>query len=206
MPPSRISTHAPLAGRDQQQPLAYTQTQISTHAPLAGRDLCLSFPSMCCVNFNPRAPCGARPSRSAFRGAETDFNPRAPCGARPSGLQRPQPRPAEISTHAPLAGRDYLPCRPPGTASDFNPRAPCGARRIRCNTGCFRPLISTHAPLAGRDANHERLPVSGLHFNPRAPCGARQSMGLSCRTLKNFNPRAPCGARLQVAGNRWRQS
>ena len=55
------------------------------------------------------------------------FNPRAPCGARHSSTQLIQ-LPYEISTHAPLAGRDYDPS----------------------------PLfwfyyISTHAPLAGRD-------------------------------------------------------
>ena len=79
-------------------------------------------------NFNPRAPCGARPvacnaMRSAIgfqstrpvRGATNrnsrraparkDFNPRAPCGARP--------RPAR-------ARRRH---------GNFNPRAPCGARQ-----------------------------------------------------------------------------
>ena len=56
------------------------------------------------------------------------FNPRAPCGARLAhivGVVAAE----KISTHAPLAGRDYRPCRPLGTASDFNPRAPCGARQ-----------------------------------------------------------------------------
>ena len=33
--------------------------------------------------FNPRAPCGARPVRSARQQGRLYFNPRAPCGARP---------------------------------------------------------------------------------------------------------------------------
>ena len=33
-----ISTHAPLAGRDEIQHVTYIFQDISTHAPLAGRD------------------------------------------------------------------------------------------------------------------------------------------------------------------------
>ena len=58
---------------------------------------------------------------------------------------------ADISIHAPHAGRDS---KSPGSGRDlpdFNPRAPCGARRRCCvwhsSTG---------------------------NFNPRAPCGARR--------------------------------
>ena len=57
---------------------------ISTHAPLAGRDLT---------------------SASTNRVQLTDFNPRAPCGARPGPLAA-RDSAEEISTHAPLAGRD----------------------------------------------------------------------------------------------------
>ena len=79
---------------------------ISIHPPRAGRDspaLALTAPP---AYFNPRAPCGARPTSSVLRpkslkfqstrpvrGATVsdsdtikrnrDFNPRAPCGARP---------------------------------------------------------------------------------------------------------------------------
>ena len=126
------------------------------------------------LNFNPRAPCGARPQlfhslppHSVFqptrplRGAtnrtsafgdnvKKDFNPRAPCGARP-----------ETDICCRIRHRD------------FNPRAPCGARLGEALAPVAakifqptRPLrgatenpsisytaltISTHAPLAGRD-------------------------------------------------------
>ena len=61
--PKRISTHAPLAGRDGYDGRIGLYVDISTHAPLAGRD---------------RLPV-------EFRNADYDFNPRAPCGARHSG-------------------------------------------------------------------------------------------------------------------------
>ena len=80
-----ISTHAPLAGRDvlvvsigikvfKFQPtrplrgatesvpaLATSDFLISTHAPLAGRDRGKGCTLLDSENFNPRAPCGARP-------------------------------------------------------------------------------------------------------------------------------------------------
>ena len=78
-----ISTHAPLAGRDSRivilrsyilefqptRPLRgatidnYCKNPyklISTHAPLAGRDRRLPNKNKTNINFNPRAPCGAR--------------------------------------------------------------------------------------------------------------------------------------------------
>ena len=57
--------------------------------------------------FNPRAPCGARPTTPRRPRADRYFNPRAPCGAR------------------------QLPSMWSGQKVYFNPRAPCGARRLR---------------------------------------------------------------------------
>ena len=143
------------------------------------------------MDFNPRAPCGARrlyaithapllqfqPTRP-LRGAtgtgrdlhiaDTDFNPRAPCGAR----------------------REHL-CRAFEVRNDFNPRAPCGAR-LPGLPPCqrlyrfqpTRPLrgatedtgetgvdyfISTHAPLAGRDLKVSGISKSSKVFQPTRP-------------------------------------
>ena len=101
------------------------------------------------------------------------FNPRAPCGARPSQIPKFIPK-GKISIHAPHAGRDLLrvlllllisifqSTRPMRGATllvrclyaltlDFNPRAPCGARRKRCLFSMYQRGISIHAPHAGRD-------------------------------------------------------
>ena len=101
-----ISTHTPLAGRDQNdgwiyrylfrfqltRPLRgatihrerfFENLGISTHTPLAGRDLCLSRLVRCCFHFNSHAPCGARlVVRNLLKRCRV------------------------ISTHTPLAGRD----------------------------------------------------------------------------------------------------
>ncbi len=175
-PMQTISIHAPLAGRDgiaiagtlpektfqSTRPLRGATTplpsppsslSISIHAPLAGRDLSIHGVPAQPIDFNPRAPCGARlllyrrcyhctifqstrPLRGATqsdapgRSGGPNFNPRAPCGAR----------------------RAVGPCRWPRI--HFNPRAPCGARQ-------------RHWP---------RPSPIGCYFNPRAPCGARHQI------------------------------
>ena len=81
-----ISIHAPRAGRDMEpSKLAMAPLVISIHAPRAGRDLFFFLNVSQLVNFNPRAPCGAR-LRDAV-------------AATPEG---------EISIHAPRAGRDFM--------------------------------------------------------------------------------------------------
>ena len=125
---------------------------ISTHAPLAGRDCFIACKSSASAYFNPRAPCGARPLRKIsiirylrfqptrpLRGAtritsrstlSRYFNPRAPCGARQQNAKAMAFN-QNISTHAPLAGRDW-------------------SAYWYCWLDCS---ISTHAPLAGRDVD-----------------------------------------------------
>ena len=106
------------------------------------------------MNFNPRAPCGARRSTPVRRGlTATYFNPRAPCGARPCSaycrwmLKRFQPtRPLRGATRRvwcqfchdvfqptrPLRGATQLPRVLAAEVQHFNPRAPCGARQQKC--------------------------------------------------------------------------
>ena len=102
-----ISTHAPLAGRDDAVCLIHPVIfPISTHAPLAGRDERVNVETMTGQRFQPTRPLrGATVwgiaqvvDRAAFqptrplRGATTNIHLRRPC--------------LRISTHAPLAGRD----------------------------------------------------------------------------------------------------
>ena len=123
-------------------------------------------------DFNPRAPCGARPKRSFRLIVPPDnFNPRAPCGAR-RGQTDSTPCSSNFNPRAPCGARrdDFSTAYLRG---DFNPRAPCGARHCRAlaakKLGIFqstRPVwgatsrvlivaiavsISIHAPRVGRD-------------------------------------------------------
>ena len=84
----RFNPRAPCGARRQQQPLAYTQTQISTHAPLAGRDSDTGREGIMEEKISTHAPLAGRdPARYLTTRREVDFNPRAPCGAR-RGFQR----------------------------------------------------------------------------------------------------------------------
>ena len=77
-----VSIHAPHAGRDFVQQSVALDAAVSIHAPRAGRD----SKRRNCHNreegFNPRAPCGARPPLMSVFRLQQSFNPRAPCGAR----------------------------------------------------------------------------------------------------------------------------
>ena len=98
------------------------------------------------TNFNPRAPCGARPSISAVTVCRsTYFNPRAPCGAR-----------RRFGRHA--AGRGH-----------FNPRAPCGARPVLPKTSnSERRKFQPTRPLRGATRSAAR-PTARFGFQPTRP-------------------------------------
>ena len=230
--------------------------------PLRGATLLTLIRFASLLYFNPRAPCGARPTRHPLifnlitfqptrplRGATYInlpidkgqlFQPTRPLrgatgltGLRYGSLVFQPTRPLRgatkhelerrlsnnISTHAPLAGRDVDDATVAGVNSDFNPRAPCGARLSMSLKGdcriIFQPtrplrgatsmtlpllvliLISTHAPLAGRDRMLDQSDAFDNYFNPRAPCGARLACLPFDTAAKDFNPRAPCGARRE---------
>ena len=163
-------------------------------------------------NFNPRAPCGARPrggaslsTRSRFQstrpvrgatakkagaaGGGKNFNPRAPCGARHGDMMDP------------LGGLEFQSTRPVRGATSRCPavqlsfpisiHAPRAGRDFMPNQVIGHALISIHAPRAGRD---QALPSNdGLdhNFNPRAPCGARPASSMITRHFAGFQSTRP---------------
>ena len=217
--PPNISIHAPLAGRDPPGQNTPDAAAISIHAPLAGRDLI----------------------KERFKIPRSNFNPRAPCGARPQPI-RPEGFPFNISIHAPLAGRDTTSpfmlsppfsfqstrplrgatpvcrSRPPafiyfnprapcgarrGAKMDlednqyFNPRAPCGARpRLSCSPEAWITFQSTR-PLRGATKIHWAK-LCHLWISIHAPLAGRDRLAISSvASAAHFNPRAPCGARRE---------
>ena len=73
----------PLRGATATTVVIQLDGKISTHAPLAGRDTNFNQRIGHHRDFNPRAPCGARHHLSPPSQRLRNFNPRAPCGARP---------------------------------------------------------------------------------------------------------------------------
>ena len=168
-------------------------------------------------NFNPRAPCGARPetnkplktagkfqSTRPVRGATSDGSAGRPCG--PISIHAPRAGRDKlrgqnrqlilISIHAPRAGRDAdrsAPCRFYPEISIHAPRA--GRDSARVQTGAGLP-ISIHAPRAGRDVLVTQFTHMADEFQSTRPVrGATSGAGLTAGGGPYFNPRAPCGAR-----------
>jgi len=171
---SRVSIHAPRAGRDSSSIGQLTcEVIVSIHAPRAGRDS----------------------GTPGFRGVQ-DVSIHAPRAGRDSGT--PGFRGVQdVSIHAPRAGRDMLQRVPYGIPCGFNPRAPRGARRATNRTRSEADSgVSIHAPRAGRDAPliFTNLPI-GTFQSTRPARGATGRRRPVEADPKSFNPRAPRGAR-----------
>ena len=197
-----ISIHAPLAGCDIASPLTVGGMVISIHAPLAGCDTCWGSIRPRVRYFNPRPPCGVRPtgliiaqlplrfqSTHPLRGAtisdcryildELHFNPRTPCGVRPAPRWKPATAPRYFNPRTPCGVR--LRRLPSVTYSrDFNPRTPCGVRRRRLYWQDKRCVISIHAPLAGCD-NFVRRFICQQNISIHAPLAGCDLPGWAAR-------------------------
>ena len=113
---------------------------------------------------------GATPCPAGRRRRGSNFNPRSPCGERPTvvlprfcvviSIHAPRAGSDElvlqvalhitISIHAPRAGSDVASPEFRSLKDDFNPRSPCGERPFR------------YVAIA-----------TSINFNPRSPCGER---------------------------------
>ena len=147
-----ISTHTPLAGRDNTWRNCVLTTGISTHTPLAGRDLGGSCDTSLFDDFYSHAPCGARHPSGNGNSHTGKFLLTRPLRGATCNLSR-KSRFSIISTHTPLAGRDVAPADFHEVLSDFYSHAPCGAR-----------------PVPGA------IQISSDHFYSHAPCGARPQL------------------------------
>ena len=148
--------------------MALSTEMISTHAPLAGRDTSRAETQACGLNFNPRAPCGAR--------LQALIHNRYPCLFQPTRPLRGATKLKIISGKLNI----FQPTRPlrgatTGSVTErkntvyFNPRAPCGARQQKCTNHyahfCDNRQIS--------DAFAQNAACQGilLLFDAGKPCG-----------------------------------
>ena len=169
---------------------------ISIHAPRVGCDWRFKDRKLETGYFNPRTPCGVRPSRRVSLSQPSRFQSTHPVwGATSSARQIPLSQ--AISIHAPRVGCDErrgvgppvirhfnprTPCgvrprlrRPAAGREDFNPRTPCGVRHGRQNANWTAFNISIHAPRVGCDSVPRFCPAWCRYFNPRTPCGVRRT-------------------------------
>ena len=169
------------------------------------------------MNFNPRAPRGARQASSGWKRLHRYFNPRAPRGARRGATLQQTRHLRYFNPRAPRGARLCSPHRPSAN-SNFNPRAPRGARP-RAKRGAplshafqstcpargttvtdlisdLRKIISIHVPREGHDNLSQPPFFYNYIFQSTCPARGTTAHRLNLSESKvHFNPRAPRGAR-----------
>ncbi len=146
------------------------------------------------MDFNPRAPCGARPAPANAASAAERFQSTRPMRGATEDMREPTGGP-HISIHAPHAGRDMVRIRDV-LAGSISIHAPHAGRDVGWCNGSTQGSISIHAPHAGRDYQSARSNAPGALFQSTRPMrGATGPGWIGSGTHSYFNPRAPCGAR-----------
>ena len=190
--------------------------RILIHAPLAGCDPCIGREFSCFGDFNPRTPCGVRPSLLSFVVRCTKFQSTHPLRGA-TKIIMPIDGQLVISIHAPLAGCDQrgeqiviiyiISIHAPLAGCDFRSRRGWWSRRRFQSTHPLRGatsfrhsrsvflVISIHAPLAGCDEIRKRGSPD-ISISIHAPlAGCDQLRRRARRRHPDFNPRTPCGVR-----------
>ena len=142
-----------------------------------------------------------------------DFNPRAPCGARREAVKMAREL-GKISIHAPRVGRDKVDLAPLGYSPKFQSTRPVwgatdslvgwlyittisihaprvGRDHWKSSYSLVLIVISIHAPRVGRDRRRQPRGFLQAHFNPRAPCGARPDCFVPARSPRAISIHAP---------------
>ena len=146
-----ISIHAPHAGRDGLLQGLRGPRRISIHAPHAGRDWPGTAWAMRRPIFQSTRPMrGATVEDKDYVDETINFNPRAPCGARQDDEDE-APKKSKFQSTRPMRGATRKQRLINASTRNFNPRAPCGARRLIYDRHTLQIKISIHAPHAGRD-------------------------------------------------------
>ena len=178
-------------------------------------------------NFNPRTPCGVRPSPRMQRTRRRTFQSTHPLRGA-THLHRISKFPASISIHAPLAGCDPPWKWPKAVRPKFQSTHPLRGATVRPpfvwkgfpfqSTHPLRGAtlmyayrakprrISIHAPLAGCDICGKSPDSIVFPFQSTHPLRGATLALLYHRFLATyFNPRTPCGVRrvhLRLRNNR----
>ena len=147
------------------------------------------------MNFNPRAPRGARRLLELHPGQIQVISIHVPREGHDPGASLPLPAARTFQSTCPARGTTSPSSCSLRASCNFNPRAPRGARRnylerlceiivfqstcpARGTTDVYQAIhaiqeISIHVPREGHDASGTPSGPDPGYFNPRAPRGAR---------------------------------
>ena len=169
---------------------------ISTHTPLAGRDEIEPSELSVLEDFNSHAPCGARREGYDLPKLNIHISTHTPLAGRDISSRRLCRYHLDFNSHAPCGARRRDTCHSQ-MYNHFNSHAPCGARHLGIFIIFLCSGISTHTPLAGRDNKMTNTALIALVFQLTRPLRGATLVGYKTFTdFLNFNSHAPCGARL----------
>ena len=152
----RFNPRAPCGARPARHQARLFMGGISTHAPLAGRDEnTKNLMSNGCI-FQPTRPLRGATTAPHLRMGSINFNPRAPCGARRIRHRIYPIIGIVFQPTRPLRGATRIPQRQCGKTQNFNPRAPCGARQLSDLQTENQNLFQPTRPLRGATERHAR--------------------------------------------------
>ena len=167
---------------------------ISIHAPRVGSDHLGLVAGRWQIYFNPRSPCGERPSRYASVSGITSFQSTlpvwgatAPPASLPSQTVFQSTLPVwgatfsslkklftmSISIHAPRVGSDLSRSCILFSFFLFQSTLPVWGATIAVHKQIRLNIISIHAPRVGSDSADKAESNARYNFNPRSPCGER---------------------------------
>ena len=166
------------------------KSSISTHAPLAGRDRKSHSISYVPPVFQPTRPLrGATVKSGIHVSIAHAFQPTRPLRGATACAQRSQSQ-MSISTHAPLAGRDFF-FWVSLKAALISTHAPLAGRDKRITEPIHNRSISTHAPLAGRDDTRDGDEHKDKEFQPTRPLRGATLLGWAIFSTSIFQPTRP---------------
>ena len=146
-------------------------------------------------NFNPRAPCGARPNCDGMDDLDDAFQPTRPLrGATAACDADIQPLPFQPTR--PLRGATIQRSPPKNWGQDFNPRAPCGARPWLRTTVMLSDTFQPTRPLRGATALRAHALNRGK-FQPTRPLRGATPVAASGDCSSEISTHAPLAGRDQ---------
>ncbi len=170
---------------------AEKKAHISIHAPRVGSDHGILVSVQRFRDFNPRSPCGERPTGPSCCGPGSTISIHAPRVGSDDFQARFNPV-NHISIHAPRVGSDTSYTHTVKITLDFNPRSPCGERRLphEERQSTYLTFQSTLPVWGATNAPPWCLQYRN-YFNPRSPCGERQTVKRLEQEAKIFQSTLP---------------
>ena len=147
----------------------YSLERISIHAPRVGRDITPLVRNGGCRNFNPRAPCGARPRMHRQLSLPSIFQSTRPVWGATDRAQNPRSLAMTFQSTRPVWGATSANPSAENPSTDFNPRAPCGARLATYTSGAWGKVFQSTRPVWGATLLHLHLTAKPKRISIHAP-------------------------------------